>query len=95
MNAKEATADVPHMDAWSVVRPGPVDQRPLVRGRRPIPRPGRSEILVRVAACGVCRTDLHIAAGDLPVHRPDVVPGHEIVGYVDTLGPGRRSVRRR
>ena len=74
------------MDVWSVVEPGPLEQRPLVRGRRPVPLPGRSEILVRVAACGVCRTDLHIAAGDLPVHRPDVVPGHEIVGYVDSLG---------
>ncbi|HWM19144.1 MAG TPA: zinc-dependent alcohol dehydrogenase family protein [Ilumatobacteraceae bacterium] len=86
MTAKESIAGVADMDVWSVVRPGPVDQRPMVRGRRPIPRPGRSEILVRVAACGVCRTDLHIAAGDLPVHRPDVVPGHEIVGYVESLG---------
>ena len=45
---------------------------------------------MRVAACGVCRTDLHVAAGDLPVHRPDVVPGHEIVGYVDILGDDAR-----
>jgi propanol-preferring alcohol dehydrogenase len=74
------------MDVWSVDRPGPLEQRPLRRTQRPIPTPGRFEIRVRVAACGVCRTDLHIAAGDLPVHRPGVVPGHEVVGYVDALG---------
>ena len=81
-----AEPDIPGMDVWSVVQPGPVDQGPLQSGRRPVPLPARSEIRVRVAACGVCRTDLHIAAGDLPVHRPGVVPGHEIVGYVDMLG---------
>ncbi len=41
-----------------------------------------------VSTCGVCRTDLHVCEGDLPVHRSNVVPGHEIVGYVDALGPG-------
>ena len=76
----------PDMDVWSVEMPGPIEHGPLVRGRRPVPLPGRAEIRVRVAACGVCRTDLHIAAGDLAVHRPRVVPGHEIVGYVDVLG---------
>lgn len=43
---------------------------------------------MRVSTCGVCRTDLHVAEGDLGVHRPHVVPGHEIVGYVDALGAG-------
>jgi len=43
---------------------------------------------VAVSACGVCRTDLHIAEGDLPVHRPHVVPGHQVVGVVDAVGPG-------
>ena len=78
--------EIPDMNVWAVDRPGPIEQRPLVRGRRAVPVPGRSEIRVRVAACGVCRTDLHIAAGELAVHRPGVVPGHEIVGYVDLLG---------
>jgi len=45
-------------------------------------------VSVRVSVCGVCRTDLHVAEGDLPVHRPAVVPGHEVVGTVQTLGPG-------
>lgn len=76
------------MRAWAVEQPGPMVGRPLVRVRRPVPVPGRGELLVRVATCGVCRTDLHVAEGDLPVHRPAVVPGHEIVGYVEAHGPG-------
>ena len=51
-----------------------------------MPSPGRDDILVRVRACGVCRTDLHVAEGDLPVHRPGVVPGHEVVGTVAAVG---------
>lgn len=53
----------------------------------PAPRPAPGELLVRVLACGVCRTDLHVAEGDLPVHRESVVPGHEVVGQVAS-GPG-------
>ncbi|MDQ3789358.1 MAG: zinc-binding alcohol dehydrogenase family protein, partial [Actinomycetota bacterium] len=49
----------------------------------PVPEPGPGELLVRVLACGVCRTDLHVVDGDLPVHRPGVVPGHEVVGSVE------------
>lgn len=52
------------------------------------PTPGPGEALVRVSTCGVCRTDLHVVEGDLPVHRPGVVPGHEVVGVVERLGPG-------
>ena len=52
----------------------------------PVPRPGPDEVLVAVLACGVCRTDLHVAEGDLAVHRPDVVPGHEVVGEVAAVG---------
>jgi propanol-preferring alcohol dehydrogenase len=74
--------------AWIVRRPGPVSTRPLELVARPAPEPGPGEIRVRVDVCGVCRTDLHIAEGDLPIHRRGVVPGHEIVGTVDTLGAG-------
>src|SRR4051812_7108138 len=52
------------------------------------PAPGPAEVRVRVLACGVCRTDLHLAQGDLPPRRPGTVPGHEIVGRVDALGEG-------
>jgi propanol-preferring alcohol dehydrogenase len=61
---------------------------PLVLEERPDPLPGPGEIRVKVAACAVCRTDLHVVDGDLPPHRAAVVPGHEIVGHVDALGPG-------
>ena len=54
----------------------------------PVPEPGPGELLVAVQACGVCRTDLHVAEGDLPVHRRDVVPGHEVVGEVVRVGDG-------
>jgi len=73
--------------AWVVRSPGPVDSGPLQLVERPSPEPVRGEIRVRVTVCGVCRTDLHVAEGDLPVHRDGVVPGHEIVGVVDGLGP--------
>nr|WP_156674534.1 zinc-binding alcohol dehydrogenase family protein [Nocardia terpenica] len=79
---------VPSMSAWTVARPGPIDGEPMVRVHVRIPEPGTGELLVRVLACGVCRTDLHVAEGDLPVHRPGVVPGHEVVGEVVALGPG-------
>src|SRR5689334_5741614 len=54
----------------------------------PDPEPGPGEVRIRVTACGVCRTDLHLAQGDLPAKRPGTVPGHEVVGVVDRLGPG-------
>ncbi|MEU9338303.1 zinc-binding alcohol dehydrogenase family protein [Streptomyces sp. NPDC048290] len=79
------------MRAWSVRTPGPVEGEPLVRVERPVPEPAGDELLVRVRACGVCRTDLHITEGDLPVHRPGVVPGHEVVGEVVALGPAARD----
>jgi propanol-preferring alcohol dehydrogenase len=70
------------MRCWQVERPGPIDTKPLGFTRLPDPEPDDGELLVRVLACGVCRTDLHVAEGDLPVHRPGVVPGHEVIGEV-------------
>lgn len=74
------------MQAWTVTEPGPVDGDPLALVRRPVPEPADDELLVRVRACGVCRTDLHVVEGDLAVHRPHVVPGHEVVGTVERAG---------
>jgi len=76
------------MRAWVVHRPGPVDAGPLRLTDRADPEPGAGEIVVRVRVCGVCRTDLHLAEGDLQPRRPDVVPGHEIVGTVESRGTG-------
>ena len=74
--------------AWVVERPGPIDTGPLRAVERAVPEPGPGAVRVRVRACGVCRTDLHLAEGDLPPRRPATVPGHEVVGVVDALGPG-------
>ena len=76
------------MRAWVVDTPGPVDGRPLRLVEREAPTPGPGEVRVAVSVCGVCRTDLHLAEGDLTPHAPAVVPGHELVGVVDALGPG-------
>ncbi|MCC7483723.1 MAG: zinc-dependent alcohol dehydrogenase family protein [Burkholderiales bacterium] len=72
------------MKAMQVVLPG----RPLVAAELPVPRPGPGELLVKVRACGVCRTDLHIADGELTRGKLPVVPGHEVVGSVVEAGPG-------
>jgi len=61
---------------------------PLRMVERDVPEPGPGELLVRVLACGVCRTDLHLAEGDLPPRSPDITPGHEVVGEVAAVGPG-------
>ena len=75
------------MRAWHVAAPGPVTGRPLrLSADDDIPRPGPDELLLKVLACGVCRTDLHVTEGDLPVHRPGVTPGHEVVGEVAAAG---------
>ena len=71
------------MRAMQLDRPG----EPLRLVERPIPTPGPGELLIEVAACGVCRTDLHVADGDLRGPLP-IVPGHEVVGRVLTLGAG-------
>lgn len=72
------------MRAVSVLRPG----EPLVVGEMPDPEPRAGEVLIEVEACGVCRTDLHIADGDIDTPKLPIVPGHEIVGRVVEIGDG-------
>jgi len=62
--------------------------RPLRLTEVPAPVPGPGQVLVKVGACGVCRTDLHVVDGELPDPKLPLIPGHEIVGRVDALGPG-------
>ncbi|MGA8296131.1 MAG: zinc-dependent alcohol dehydrogenase family protein [Acidimicrobiales bacterium] len=76
------------MRAWIVDHPRDVDDKPLAFVEIAKPTPGPGEILVKVKVCGVCRTDLHLAEGDLPPKRHGVVPGHEVVGTVEGLGDG-------
>ena len=80
------------MTAMQIDAPG----RPLRRVQREVPRPGPGELLVRVAACGVCRTDLHVLDGEVTATYP-IIPGHEIVGHVlearagtEGFAPGQR-----
>lgn len=76
----------PTMHGWVVESPGPIESGPLRWTELETPVPAPDELLVRVLASGVCRTDLHVAEGDLPVHRDRVVPGHEVVGEVVGIG---------
>jgi len=79
--------------AMVLSRPAAVETAPLELVDLPVPEPGVGEVLIRVEVCGVCRTDLHIVEGELPVHRPGVVPGHEVVGRVTRLGPEAGQIR--
>jgi alcohol dehydrogenase, propanol-preferring len=74
------------MKAWAVSAPGPIDTKPLRLVERPVPEPGPRQVRIKVSACGVCRTDLHLCEGDLAPHRPEAIPGHEAVGRVDQVG---------
>jgi propanol-preferring alcohol dehydrogenase len=81
------------MRALVLTAPAPVDTAPLRLVERAAPSPGAGEVLVRVGACGVCRTDLHIVEGELPPVRPSIVPGHQVVGRVERAGPGAHRFR--
>jgi propanol-preferring alcohol dehydrogenase len=84
--------DIPDtMRAWHVDAPGPISGDPLRLRPGRVPSPGPGELLLRVLACGVCRTDLHVTEGDLPVHRAGVTPGHEVVGLVIAIGDGAQD----
>ncbi len=78
------------MRALVVDVPGPVDAEPgpLRLAEVPNPDPGQGELVIRVAACAVCRTDLQLVAGDLAPHRLPTIPGHQVVGRVEACGPG-------
>src|SRR5690349_10477584 len=66
---------------------------PLVMRERSAPEPASGEILIEVAACGVCRTDLHVVDGELPDPKLPIIPGHEIVGRVDAVGQEVEGLR--
>lgn len=74
------------MKAWVLKAQPPVHSRPLQLVDVPLPEPADDEIRLRVSTCGICRTDLHVVEGDLPVRRSPLVPGHQIVGVVDAIG---------
>jgi alcohol dehydrogenase, propanol-preferring len=76
------------MRAQVLRHPAKADSRPLVLEARDLPRPGPGAVRVRVRACGCCRTDLHVIEGDLDLPVLPIVPGHQVVGSVEEVGPG-------
>ena len=78
------------MRACLLDSPAPVDSRPLRLAEAPKPRPEPGQVLIRVHACAVCRTDLHVVEGELPARRSPLVPGHQVVGMVEDAGPSSR-----
>ena len=74
------------MRAQILEKQAPIETRPLRLADVAQPRAQEDEVLIRVSACGVCRTDLHIVEGDLPLRRQPVIPGHQIVGTIEGTG---------
>ncbi len=81
------------MKACVLGSPAPVDTRPLEFIDAELPVPGKGEVLIRVRVCGICRTDLHIVEGELPVRLARVIPGHQVVGEIAGLGAGVTELR--
>jgi len=81
------------MRAWVLARQAPIDERPLELVELPTPQPQADQVRVRVTLCGICRTDLHIAEGDLAAAKDRLILGHEIVGRVDAVGDRVSGVR--
>ena len=65
----------------------PIESRPLEFKDVDVPEPGPGQVRIRVHACGVCRTDLHVIEGELPPKKSPIIPGHQVVGLIDQLGP--------
>jgi propanol-preferring alcohol dehydrogenase len=81
------------MNAWILEKQSNIEERPLKLTNIPSPVPGKKEIRVKVLVCGICRTDIHIAEGDLPLKKSPLILGHEIVGVVEKTGEGVKSFR--
>jgi alcohol dehydrogenase, propanol-preferring len=82
------------MTAALLRAPQPVERNPLEMVDVPAPRPGSHDVLVRVHACGVCRTDLHVTEGELAPRKSPVIPGHQVVGVVEEAGEQVTRFRR-
>jgi propanol-preferring alcohol dehydrogenase len=78
------------MKACVLIKPARIETNPLAFTEVPSPAPGNGEVLVRVRACGVCRTDLHVIEGELPPRKSPIIPGHQVVGIVEKLGENTR-----
>ncbi|HUJ83817.1 MAG TPA: alcohol dehydrogenase catalytic domain-containing protein, partial [Candidatus Acidoferrales bacterium] len=82
------------MKACLLHAPAPIASAPLQFTDVPVPQPADRQVFVRVRYCGVCRTDLHVIEGELPPRKSPVIPGHQVVGVIEKLGPGARRFPR-
>jgi len=82
------------MKAWILPKQGKVETKPLKQKEIPVPKVKKNEMLIKIKATGICRTDLHTIEGDLPLHKKPVIPGHQIVGIVDEIGKGVTSFKK-
>jgi len=81
------------MKAMVLYENKPIEESPLFLKEVSTPQPGQGEIRVKVKTCGICRTDLHVIEGELPIWRSPLIPGHQIVGIVDLIGEGVRRFK--
>jgi propanol-preferring alcohol dehydrogenase len=78
------------MRAMVLARVAGAEEQPLTISEVPVPEPRSDEVLIAVSACGVCRTDLHVTEGELPLSKPGIIPGHQVVGRVVATGSDAR-----
>src|SRR6202521_2058847 len=76
------------MKACILRAPAPIETNPLQYIDVPKPKPSGTQVLLRVSACGVCRTDLHVIEGELAARKSPITPGHQVVGTIEALGNG-------
>ena len=81
------------MNAMVLTEIAPIETSPLQLTKQPEPRPAEREVRLKVHCCAICRTDLHVIEGELPQMTLPIIPGHQIVGIVDALGPGCHRLR--
>jgi propanol-preferring alcohol dehydrogenase len=81
------------MKACILRAPARVESNPLEYADIPVPRPREDEVLIHVSACGVCRTDLHVVEGELPPKKSPVIPGHQVVGVIESIGANAKRFR--
>ncbi len=81
------------MFAMRFYEPKNVEENPLIKEDIPIPEPGEGQVRLRVLVCGVCHTDLHIVEGDIKPSKSPLIPGHQVVGKIDKMGPGVPSFK--
>lgn len=82
------------MKACVLQSSAPVERNPLQWTEVATPQPAGDQLLIKIQACGVCRTDLHVVEGELPVRKSPVIPGHQVVGIVEQTGPDAHRFKR-